>query len=171
MSDTLLERVAAAAERDPTTVRPVLQVLAGDEPDRVSALRPVAAKVNATRVRSALEEFKDGAWTTDDVVHRVYRFRSRQAVHALRARARLLGRTMGNATWFPSWQFADGDLRPDLGEILEALARFSADAVACDRVMRLPRSELRGRSIAEALDRPRDRRLAWRLLDAVGGAD
>lgn len=171
MSDTLLERVAAAAERDPTTVRPVLQVLAGDEPDQVSALRPVAAKVNAQRVRAALEEFKDGAWTTDEVLRRVHRFRSRQAVHALRARGRLLGRTVGNATWFPSWQFVDGDVRPDLGQILNALTRFSADAVACDRVMRLPRLELHGRCIAEALDRPRERRMAWRLLDAVGGAD
>ena len=171
MSDTLLERVAAAAERDPATVRPVLQVLAGDEPDRVSALRPVATQVNAKRLQAALDEFKDGSWTTDDVLQHLRRFGTRQAVHALRARGRLLGRTIGNATWFPRWQFADGDVRPDLSEILDALARFSTDAVACDRVMRLPRSELRGRAIAEALDRPRDRRLAWRLLGAVGGAD
>jgi hypothetical protein len=171
VSDTLLERVAAAAERDPATVRPVLQVLAGEVPDRVSMLRPVAERVNAERLRAALEEFRDGAWTTDDVLRHIRRFRTRQAVHALRARGRLLGRTIGNATWFPRWQFADGDLRPDLGKLLDTLGRFSTDAVACDRVMRLPRPELHGRSIAEALDRPRDQRLAWRVLGAVGGAD
>lgn len=171
MSDTLLERVAAAAERDPATVRPVLQVLAGDTPDRVEALRPIAARVNAERLRAILEEFKAGSWTTVEVLRHLRRFRSRQAVHALRARSRLVGRTIGNATWFPRWQFADGDLRPDLDEILAVLTEFSTDAVACDRIMRLPRSELRGRSIAEALDRPRDRPLAWRLLNAVGGAD
>lgn len=171
MGDTLLERVAAAAKRDPATVRPVLQVLAGEEPERVAALRPVTAQLNTQRRRAALEEFKSGSWTTDDVMRHLRRFRSRQAVHALRARGRLLGRTIGNATWFPRWQFADGDVRPDLADILDALGRFSTDAVACDRVMRLPRSELHGRSIAEVLDRSRDRRLAWRLLQAAGGAD
>lgn len=78
---------------------------------------------------------------------------------------------MGNTTWFPRWQFADGDIRPDLAEILATLTGFSTDAVTADRVMRLPRFELHGRSIAEALERPRDRRVAWRLLNAVGGAD
>lgn len=171
MSDTLLERVAAAAERNPTTIRPVLQILAGEIPDRMEALRPVAARVNTERLRAALDEFKSGSWTTDDVLQHLSRFGTRQAVHALRARGRLVGRTIGNTTWFPRWQFTDGDLRPDLASILAVLTEFSIDAVACDRVMRLPRDELKGRSIAEALDRPRDQRLAWRLLHAVGGAD
>lgn len=171
VSDTLLERVAAAAERDPATVRPVLQVLAGDVPDRVAALRPVAAQVNAERLRAVIEEFKGGSWTTQDVLRHLRRFRTRQAVHALRARGRLMGRTIGNITWFPRWQFADGDLRPDLVDILDILARFSTDTITCDRVMRLPRAELHSRSIAEALDRPRQQRMAWRVLGAVGGAD
>lgn len=171
VSDTLLERVAAAAERDPASVRPVLQILAGEVPDRPLALRPVATRVNSQRLAGVVEEFKNGSWTTDDVLREVPRFRTRQAVHALRTRERLLGRTIGNATWFPRWQFRDGDLRPDLGRLLEALRRFSTDAVAGDRVMRLPRAELHGRSIAESLDRRRERRLAWRLLTAAGGAD
>lgn len=171
MSGTLLERVAAAAERDPAAVRPVLQVLAGEVPDRVSMLRPIAERVNAERRQAALDEFKAGAWTTEDVLRNIRRFRSRQAVHALRARERLVGRTIGNATWFPRWQFSAGDLRHELSTLLDALSQFSNDAVACDRVMRVPRPELNGRSIAEALDRPREQRLAWRILNAVGGAD
>lgn len=171
VSQTLLERVAAAAERDPASVRPVLQVLVGEIPDRPLALRPVADHVNRQRVEGMLEEFKKGSWTTDDVLREVSRFRTRQAVHALRTRGRLLGRTMGNATWYPRWQFLDNDLRPDLGEILDALGQFSADAVAGDRVMRLPHEDLHGRSIAESLDDAGDRRLAWRLLGAAGGAD
>lgn len=171
MSETLLERVAAAAERDPASVRPVLQILVGEVPDRPLALRPVAARVNSERLDGVLEEFKKGSWTTDDVLREVPRFRTRQGVHALRTRDRLIGRTIGNATWFPRWQFHDGDVRSDLGNILEALRRFSTDAVAGDRVMRLPRKDLRGRSIAEALDQPREQRAAWRLLAAAGGAD
>lgn len=171
MSETLLERVAAAAERDPASVRPVLQVLVGEAPDHPLALRPIAERVNTERLQRVLEEFKAGSWTTDDVLREVPRFRTRQAIHALRKRGRLLGRTVGNATWFPRWQFHDGDVRRDLGDILEALQRFTTDAVAGDRVMRLPRGDLHGRSIAESLDRPREQRLAWRLLGAAGGAD
>ena len=171
MHETLLERVAAAAARDPASVRPVLQVLAGEEPDHPSALRPIVDRVNTQRRKGVLDEFKRGSWTTDQVLREVPRFRTRQAVHALRSRDRLLGRTIGNATWFPRWQFDDGDVRPDLGDILEALRRFSADPVAADRIMRLPRAELHGRSIAESLSRPREQRLAGRVLATVGGAD
>lgn len=146
-------------------------MLVGEAPDRPSVLRPVAGRVNTQRLVGALEEFKTGSWTTDEVLREVPRFRTRQAVHALRTRGRLLGRTIGNATFFPRWQFDDGDVRVDLGDIIEALQRFSADAVAGDRVMRLPREELHGRSIAESLTRPRQQRLAWRLLGAAGGAD
>lgn len=171
VSETLLERVAAAVERDPASVRPVLQVLVGEAPDRPMALRPVADRVNSRRLEGVLEDFNQGSWTTDDVLREVSRFRTRQAVHALRMRGGLVGRTIGNATWFPRWQFHNGDVRPDLGPILEALQRFSTDAIAVDRVMRLPREELHGRSIAESISRPRKQRLAWRLLGAAGGAD
>jgi len=146
-------------------------MLVGEVPDHPSALRPVADRVNTQRLEGVLIEFKKESWTTSDVLREVARFRTRQAVHALRARGRLLGRTVGNETWFPRWQFRDGDVRLDLGAILEALRRFSTDAVAADRVMRLPREELHGRSIAESLSRPSEQRLAWRLLGAVGGAD
>ena len=152
-------------------MRPVLQVLAGEVPEEPAALRPVADRLNAQRREGALTEFKQGSWTTDEVLREVSRFRTRQAVHALRSRGGLLGRTIGNATWYPRWQFSDGDVRPGLAGIVEALGRFSTDAVAADRVMRLPRKELRGRSIAESLDRPGRRRVVRRLLDAVGGAD
>jgi hypothetical protein len=171
MRETLLERVAAAAERDPASVRPVLQILAGEVPDHPSALRPVADRMNTQRREGVLDEFKQGSWTTGAVLREVPRFRTRQAVHALRSRGRLMGRTIGNVTWFPRWQFHDGDVRPDLGDILEALRGFSTDVVAGDRVMRLPREELHGRSIAESLGRPNEQRLARRLLGATGGAD
>jgi hypothetical protein len=146
-------------------------MLVGEVPDSLSALRPTADRMNTQRLQGILVEFKKGSWATDDVLREVTRFRTRQAIHALRKRGRLLGRTIGNATWFPRWQFLDGDVRPDLGDILESLLRFSTDAVAADRVMRLPRDELEGRSIAESLNRASDQRLAWRLLEAVGGAD
>lgn len=86
----------------------------------------------------------------------------------MRSRGKLLGAAVGNQTWFPAWQF-DGDrLRADLPRILELLGRFTDDAVAADRIMRLAHDELGRRSIAEALSRPRTAETAWRLLAALG---
>jgi hypothetical protein len=76
----------------------------------------------------------------------------------------LIGRTLGNTTFFPAWQFESGALRPDLPALLQRLERFTTDAVAADRVMRLPRDELAGRCLAESLDDPQ----AWELLDRLG---
>lgn len=166
--EDLLARVAAEARRDPEGVRPVLQVLVGEEPEvGAGRLRPVASRLNDARVAAAHDEFRSGALTTDDVRRRL-ELRSRQAVHALRDRGRLVGRTFGNATLFPAWQFDGPGLRADLSALLEALRRFTTDAVACDRVMRLPRPELGGTSLAESLDDPRRRELAWALLDRLG---
>lgn len=171
VSETLLERVAAAEQRDPGSIRPVLQILVGEEPDNLLALRPVARSVNDQRLKQALTEFQSGSWTTEKVLREIPRFQTRQGVHALRTRGGIIGRTIGNAAWFPSWQFEGGDLRSDLGEILEALLKFSTDALASDRVMRLSREELHGRSIAESLNRPSEQLLAWKILRAVGDAD
>lgn len=89
-------------------------------------------------------------------------------MHRLHSRGKLLGRQIGNATWFPAWQFRDGERRGDLDEILAALERFTSDAIAADRVMRLQRDELSGQSIVDSLDRPRKRVLAWSILESVG---
>jgi hypothetical protein len=165
--ESLIARVSVEARRDPDRVRPVLQVLVGDEPDHEGGLREVASRLNESRRGSVLSEFRAEALTAD-AVRRLLGLGSRQAVHALRQRDRLLGRTLGNNTFFPAWQFAGGALRFDLPDLLERLRRYSVDAVAADRVMRLPREELDGHSIAEALDNPRFADVAWTLLDRLG---
>ena len=93
---------------------------------------------------------------------------SPQAVHRLRTRGKLLGRAVGNRTWFPAWQFDDDRVRPDLPKILELLTRFTSDPVAADRVMRLTHDDLSGMSIAEALRRAETADTAWRILSSVG---
>jgi hypothetical protein len=165
--EALIGRVSVEARRDPERVRPVLQVLVGEEPDRNGGLRAVVSRLNTSRREAVLAEFRAEALTADEV-RRLLGVRSRQAVHALRQRGRLMGRTLGNTTLFPAWQFAGGALRPDLPGLLERLRRYSSDAVAADRVMRLPRPELDGRSVAEALDDPHSQKLAWVLLDRLG---
>jgi hypothetical protein len=146
----------------------VLQVLVGDEPDHEGGLRQVASQLNEARRDSVLAEFRAGSLTAD-AVRQLLGLGSRQAVHQLRQRGRLLGRTLGNTTLFPAWQFTGGALRPELPALLERLRRFSSDAVAADRVMRLPRPELDGRSLAEVLDEPGSADVAWAVLDRLGG--
>ena len=165
--EELLARVAAEARRDPGRVGPVLQVLVGDEPDSPGGLRLVAGRLNDVRLAAAHDEFRAGSLTADEVRRRLG-VRSRQAVHALRERGRLLGRTFGNQTWFPAWQLDGPALRSDLAALVGALRRFSDDAVAADRIMRLPRDELDGLSLAEAIDDPTRRDLAWALLGRLG---
>lgn len=131
-------------------------------------MRPVAERLNTARLGSAIEEFIAGCLTTDEVVRLLPTVTTRQAVHRLRERGRLVGRTVGNATWFPAWQFDGDGLRADLPDLLSRLCRFTTDTVAADRVMRTPRDELGGATLAEALDDPAHRPLAILLLDQLG---
>ena len=56
----------------------------------------------------------------------------------------------------------------ELDDVLASLGRFTTDALAADRVMRLERSELDGRSIADSLDDPRRSPTAWSILASLG---
>lgn len=67
----------------------------------------------------------------------------------MRERSKLLGRTIGNATYYPAWQFTDVGLRADLPQIIAGVTAFTTDAMAADRILRLPFGQ---QSIAEALD-------------------
>lgn len=129
--------------------------------------REAARSLNRQRVASAVEEFKADAITTADV-QRLLNLGTPQAVHQLRRRKRLLGLAAGNATWFPAWQFEEGRIRPDLARVLAHLARFTTDPVAADRVMRLVRDDLDGRSLNEALNEPHLAGTAWAILGSLG---
>ncbi len=163
----LIDRVAEQAERDPERIVPVLQALLGEEVEVPGRLRRVAQTVANARSQAVLSEFKDGALTTAEAARRLG-VSSPQAVHQMRERGRLAGKTIGNRTYWPAWQFAEGGLREDLGDILEVIAGFTSDAVATDRIMRLPREEFAGRSIAEVLDEPDRAAAAWQILHRVG---
>jgi hypothetical protein len=131
-------------------------------------LEHVAARSINERRRAALAtDFLGGAMATSEVQHLLH-YATPQAVHRLRSRGRLLGAAVGNQTWFPAWQFDDDRLRTDLPRILDLVARFTSDAVAADRIMRMTRDELDGSSIAEALRDPATADAAWRILTSLG---
>jgi len=166
-TDTLAQRAKARAAREPAFAT-VLEAILDAPTTAAGELTHVAAQqVNDRRRQQALDEFRAGALSTAEVQRRLGRS-SAQSVHVLRSRGQLLGRTIGNATWFPAWQLQGGQLRDDLPELITVLGRFSADAVAADRVLRLRRDELGGRSLLAALDDPKRAVAAWHLLGALG---
>lgn len=162
-ADQVISRAEARAARDPAFAE--LLALLVDTPmaGAGSYTRVAARHLNQQRRRAAVEAFKAAALPTADVQH-LLGLGTPQAVHRLRSRGKIIGLPVGNATWFPAWQFAGGQLSNDLPRMLELLHRFSDDVVALDRVMRLRRDELGGASIAEALDRRRTAAAAWNVL-------
>lgn len=165
--EVLAERVRDRARHEPAFAT-VLEAILDAPPAEDRVLAKVAAReVNEVRRRQALDEFRDGSLTTAEVRERLGRS-SVQAVHVLRSRGQLLGRTVGNVTLFPAWQLQGGAVRDDLPRLLAVLGRFTDDAVAADRAMRLRRDELGGRSIVDVLDDPKRAGTAWNLLGALG---
>jgi hypothetical protein len=167
MSD-LLDRVAEKLAVDPAA-RSVLQVLVGDPPDDPAALTRTARSINTARLRVAWTDFEASALRTGDVIKVLPSVTTRQGVHQLRSSGALLGVVAGRETLFPAWQFGPTGLRRHLKRILDALHSFSSDVVAADRVMRMPRPELDGLPLAEALGRRDHEDAAWVVLDGLGG--
>lgn len=126
-----------------------------------------AAAVNDARRRVLYDEFKAHAVTTD-AARKLLGFARPQNLHTDRQRRRVLGQTLGNATYFPAWQFSGGAYRADLARIFELLGRNADDAVIADRIMRLAHDDLGGRSIADTIDDPVLGPTAWVILAEAG---
>lgn len=159
----VIARAEERAREDPDFVEVLAALLDTSTSAAGTFVRAAALELSRQRYGDVLTEFKAAALTTAQV-QKLLGLRTPQAVHRLRSRGKLLGEAIGNATWFPAWQFAGGRLRPDLARIIEILRRFTDDVVACDRVMRVERDDLGGRSIAEALDQPKRAAAAWSAL-------
>jgi hypothetical protein len=166
-SAALVAQAGDRARREPEFADVLSALVAAPTQGAGTYTRLAAQALNRQRIESAVEELKADALITSDVQH-LLNLGTPQAVHQLRRRKRLLGLQSGNATWFPAWQFETGRLRPDLPKILDHLARFTTDAIAADRVMRLVRSDLDDRSIIEALRDPDNAPAAWAILGSLG---
>jgi hypothetical protein len=166
-ADALARRARERATQEPAFASVLEALLDADTSATVELTHVAARQVNDVRRQQAIDEFRAGALSTAEVQQRLGRS-SAQSVHVLRSRGQLLGRTIGNATWFPAWQLQGNAVREDLPRLLDALRRFTNDAVAADRVLRLRRDELGGRSLADALDDPKRSRAAWNLLASLG---
>ena len=119
-ADALAKRARARATREPAFATVLEAILDAPTEDAVELTHMAARQVNDARRQQALDEFRAGALSTAEVQARLGRS-SAQSVHVLRSRGRLLGRTIGNGTWFPAWQLEGGALREDLPRLLDAL--------------------------------------------------
>ena len=165
--DAVARRARRRAAADPRFAGALRELVEAPTAPAGSFSRTAASAVNRQRRDDARREFLADALATADV-QRLLGLGTPQAVHRLRSRGKLVGRQIGNATWFPRWQFSGGERRPRLDDVLASLGRFTTDALAADRVMRLERSELDGRSIADSLDDPRRSPTAWSILASLG---
>lgn len=167
MTPELMARAERRAVEDPRFAGVLRLLLDAPTTSAGSFSASAVSAVNNQRRDEARTQFLDNAYSTADV-QTLLHLGTTQAVHRLRSRGKLIGRQLGNATWFPKWQFRDGARRSDLDQILTSLTRFSLDAMAADRIMRLQREELGNKSIAEALDQPRRAPIAWTILESLG---
>ena len=112
-----------------------------------------AQEVARRRDAAQREEFVRHAFDTATVVALIAAINDRRGVDRRRARGHLLGMTVGRTTYHPAWQFdrARRETYDGLDDVLAALAEVTDDPVTADRIVRLPRPELDGGSVASLL--------------------
>jgi hypothetical protein len=110
-----------------------------------------ARLVNARRLAERRDVATSGALDTGRVVALMRSINDRKGVDRRRHRGQLLGWRSGARTLHPDWQFdrRRGDTRPGLSLVLAALSEATPDPEAADALMRAPRDELDGRTLAD----------------------
>jgi hypothetical protein len=107
--------------------------------------------VNQRRLAGRLDAASGSALDSAHVAGLVRSINDRKGVDRRRRRGQLLGWRSGARTLHPDWQFdyRRGETRPGLVRVLSALAEVTSDPEAADALMRAPRDDLDGRSLAD----------------------
>lgn len=178
MATTVAHALRVLQERtavDPALAEAVV-FLAGDGagPDDPFAAAPAAVlsaarRVDEQRLVNRRRRAEADALDTPAVVALVGSLHDRKGVDRRRHRGQLLGWRSGRRTLHPAWQFdrRRGETFPGLPAVLAALADVAADPETADALMRAPRPDLGGRSLADHLAAGRVDEVV-RLLRAAG---
>jgi len=149
----VLNAVRRRLADEPERVLPVLQLLVDPdaliEPDDDSTIS-LAKTLNAHRIVAQLREFRARAYTTAQVGELLGGV-SRQAVSQRVTNKRLMSMEISRQSYFPDWQFVDGQPVAGLAEVVKTLDSVGADAWTGDAMMRTPLPEEGGRSPADLL--------------------
>jgi hypothetical protein len=138
----------------------------GDVP--VGALR-AARLVNERRLRERRETASASALDTAEVVALLHSVNDRKGVDRRRRRGQLLAWRSGAHALHPAWQFDKrrGETRLGLPRVLNALSQVAPDPRAADALMRAPREDLGGRSLADLLASERPETVIRLILASV----
>jgi hypothetical protein len=111
----------------------------------------VARVVNRRRLDERQDEATRSALDTPEVVALLRSVNDRKGVDRRRSRGQLLAWKVGGRAYHPAWQFdrRRGDTRPGLPALVGALAEVASDPHAMDALMRAPRDDLGGRTLAD----------------------
>ncbi len=123
----------------------------GDPFGAVSAgARRAAGLVNERRLAERRKAAIASALDTAQVVALVGSISNRKGIDRRRQRGQLLGWHSGARMLHPDWQFdaRRGETRPGLASVIAALRQVGIDAESADALMRAPRDDLGGRSLA-----------------------
>ncbi|MGH9091056.1 MAG: hypothetical protein ACRDZR_06720 [Acidimicrobiales bacterium] len=118
-----------------------------------SGVLAAARRVTERRAADSAEARRTDALDTAAVVASIASVHDRRGVDRRRRRGQLLGWSHGSSTLHPAWQFdrSRGDTWPGLPKVIGALAEVAPDARAADALMRAPREDLGGHSLADLL--------------------
>lgn len=119
-----------------------------------------ASRINAIRRRDAVARYVAVSVTAAELVE--------QAPDAAARLDSLPSRVVDGAVRYPNWLICDGHLRTDLDRLLTVLGRFTVDALAADRIVRLPHEALDGHTLLDALDDPALAGQGWSILESLG---
>ena len=126
-----------------------------EHPFATPAVRILGAArlVNERRHRHRREAAASAALGTAEVVGLVRCISGRKGIDRRRRRGQLLGWKVGTRTLHPASQLdpGRGDTRTGLPAVLEAHSEVAPDAEAADALMRAPRADLDGRTLADLL--------------------
>ena len=133
------------------------------------AVRRAAQLVNTRRLRVRRGAADSLAIETPKVVALLRSVNDRRGVDRRRSRGQLLGWKSGSRTLHPTWQFDEGhgETWPGLPAVLEVLKDVAPDPHVADGVMRAPRDDLGGATLADLLARGRPETVVRLLRSAA----
>jgi hypothetical protein len=116
-----------------------------------------ARRANARLLRTRRTTADQAALDTSEVVALLQSVNDRRGVDRRRQRGQLLAWKSGAQTLHPKWQFdaRRGEVWPGLPIVLKALAEVAPDPQAADELMRAPRVDLAGASLADLVAKGR----------------
>jgi hypothetical protein len=119
--------------------------------DVPSGVLGAARIVNRRRSDERQRDSAHAALDTAEVVAVLRSVSDRKGVDRRRRRGQLLAWKAGARSYHPAWQFdrRRGDTRPGLPLVVAALGAVTSDPEAMDALMRTPRDDLGGRTLAD----------------------